>query len=963
MNLTTAQRSVVRTTLLTAIILFASNLGSRASADTTRELQHALDRLNIRLRQGPYADGWRAYLRLNVLETQAAKGQRADASQLADILNRFSSNAPGLSLPVFNDVRLALGAHLNQLTRIPSSDLYFEIAKARANYSQIPVAQLMCRRDRAVCDLRELQQFYSMHLTNEARAAVYDDLKVDELIAFLEGLQFELPPDVSSGKLADQMNVLKLRQEELEDQLGGLREVEPLRENLNPPQPDDAGGDVPIEPPAPPTSDDQPNSVPKTDTVAVAGNQTPSPQDQNPPPQMSDDEVRQQRARLEKEIQNLQREYDELKKLRDTVREQDAERQQERARVWRELGKFNRDFSAAAKRRGDDFFSASQYSFSKFALLYFYATDDNLQAEYNEYLDKLASELSKLNLPTERDAAAIVGDAVGWLEATDLAPDLVAAIERQYSLPNMRISISNGLVNQLASRPVNDSRPVNEDLFGRWIQGVATSNGTVTIDFVDDPNQAQFSLHLAGNVNSQTYTRERRITAFATAAGSFEVRRMVGLNVGGLLIGLPYGSAALASEFCGVDCRLRLVQRVANKQYEKDKFRNEQESTRRLKNRVINQFYEQSSQTLSQAKNRLNQALTNSIDFGGYLPELYVRTTTDRLWVLAHRSNFQLIDTGRVSNIAAPVIPGGTSVNAQVAVQVHESLLSNYVDPMFTNRTFTNNELAKWAEDLSGEKPEGLATDENSDEEPWSITFDATRPVQFEFANNAFAVTISGRRFSQGDTQIDAGLKIRVPFKIKRINGKLILIRDGDASIDYADPEKKNAKIVAFKSFLETKLNSQKQAESALRKGVELPENLIPFDKVERLNEFPIVRMLQLVELRMLDGWLYIGWNRVPPGTYPSFLTDTPAIWYEYAPPITEYPLLSTQPVPPGYVPAGQTPAYPPMGQIPVYQAPANVPAYQSPYVPGYQGAPALPVYQAPAYGPSYQTPVYGPTN
>ena len=202
--------------------------------------------------------------------------------------------------------------------------------------------------------------------------------------------------------------------------------------------------------------------------------------------------------------------------------------------------------------------------------------------------------------------------------------------------------------------------------------------------------------------------------------------------------------------------------------------------------------------------------------------------------------------------------------------------------------------------------PEGLATDEEAGDEPWSITFARVRPIQFEFDNNAFAVTVTGRRFTQGDSRIQAGLKIRVPFKIKNKQGKLILVRDGDATIDYVDPDKKTAKLVAFKSLLETKLNSAgkkkddgKPKKAALREGVELPDNLVPMEQVEQLKEIPIAKAMRLAELRMINGWLYAGWNYVPEGDYLMRPTDTPAIWYEFA----------VEPTPGEYTPLGEPPA------------------------------------------------------
>ena len=580
-------------------------------------------------------------------------------------------------------------------------------------------------------------------------------------------------------------------------------------------------------------------------------------------------------------------EFDQTRQQRDDVRKLDLGRQTERARTWRELGMFTRGFVEVAKRRSDYFFESSYHSYSKFALLYFYGTDDNLEADFNEVLDTLEQELPRLAETNDRQASVMVTEATGWLEATELAPRLLFAIQARYSSPNIQISISNDFVNRLGAQSVRQTLPVNEQIFGRLIRGIAVSDSQVTLDFVDDPHQARVSLRLTGTVNARSHTQSGPVTAFAGASGNFEGRQNIAMNVGGLLAGKPYVAARISSELYGVSSQLEFVQRIARQMYQRDRARNELESARRLEKRVSDEFTDQANDALSQAISRLKDILEKSVEFGDYVPEMHVYTTGDRLIVVGHKTLFELTDVGRVSNLASPVANQGCSVNADVAIQLHESMLGNYIDTYFVNRTFSNDQLADRIHELTGERPEGLATDADAGDEPWSITFASVRPIQLEFDNHAFAVTVTGRRFTQGDSTYQAGLKFRLPFKIKKQDGKLKLLRDGDATIDYVDPDKKTAKLVAFKSLLETKLNSagnkqndDEPRKSPLLEGVELPENLIPVEQVEQLKKsIAIVKAMKLVEFRMIDGWLYTGWKYVPESENSMWQIDTPAIW------------------------------------------------------------------------------------
>lgn len=808
------------------------------NADTTRDLQHAVHRLNIWLGPSDDAQSWRKFLSLNSLETQAARGVQANVGQLVDILNRFSAISPESDAPPFKDVRIALQAQIQQLSRATAGNLLDEIPLARRNYRQISITQLQQRRDKAVYDLRMLKQFYKSHLYSRERAEVYYDLKLDDLIDYLEGLQFELPPDVSVGKLNDQMSAVRKKLDDLESQRDQLPEVE----------------GVPITPP--------------------------------------------QSDALNQEIERLNTEFNEIQQLRDEVRQQDSARQRQRVQVWRELLNFTRGFVEVAKRRSDYFFKSSYHSYSKFALLYFYGTDDNLEADYNKVLDSLEQELPKLAQSNDRNACLQVTDAAGWLEATELAPDLLTAIHARYSWPNVKISVSNSFVNRMGGQSVQQTLPVDEQLFGHLIRGIAQSDSRLTIDFMDDPNQAKVSLRLTGSIDALSHTQSGPVTAYTGAIGIYEGRQNIAMNVGGLTTEEPYVAATISSELYGVSSQLKFVQNAASTMYQRDRQRNESESARRLEERITNEFGDQVDDALSRAIERFKIALVEAVEWGDYIPEFHLYSTTDRIIAVGHKSLFELSDAGRVSNLAGTFVDQAPEVNADVTIQLHESLLGNYIDPYFVNQTFSNDQLAELIESLTGEKPEGLATDQEAGDQPWSITFANVRPIQLEFENNALAVTVTGRRFTQGDSKIQAGLKFRVPFKIKVKQNTLKLVRDGDATIDYLEPEKKTAKLVAFRSLLETKLNSagKKQDDgqtkkSPLLEGADLSQNLIPVKQLKQLKQFQqrkqlndsleFAKKMRLVEFRMVNGWLCAGWNYVPEGDLIIWPSNTPAIWTE----------------------------------------------------------------------------------
>jgi hypothetical protein len=77
-------------------------------------------------------------------------------------------------------------------------------------------------------------------------------------------------------------------------------------------------------------------------------------------------------------------------------------------------------------------------------------------------------------------------------------------------------------------------------------------------------------------------------------------------------------------------------------------------------------------------------------------------------------------------------------------------------------------------------------------------------------------------------------------------------------------------------SFLETKLSQVLR--EAFKKDVLLPPSLIPVDQLGPEIK-PVADSLQLVQLRMNNGWLYTAWKHQDSFQSSYAVLDLPAIW------------------------------------------------------------------------------------
>ena len=824
------------------------------TVNPTLQLQNAVHRLNLWLAGSSDAEVWRRNLCLNLLDTQSALGERADLATLTRIEARFSGTNDGLDKPVFRDVRNALKAQIQQLSEMHFSglanlyDYQNAVAMARSQYRPITIAMLQQQRQRAVYDLESLMKHYRKTMRSRKRANLFYDMQLDQTIDFLKGMTFELPPEISVGKMDSMISSVKDQIESIEEQIDALPAT---------PEPDD-GPEEDTDDPIEPALQIYPKDF------------GPIPDDDGPGLQ-----------ELQRSQKNVEAQLKMLKDQRSQISKQDKPRRTKRIKEFRQLREFELNFAAVSKTQTDPYFIAVQTSLEQFVRSYFYGTDDNLQEDFLRKLQDLEENLIKISGadPSEaREAAGKLGESLSWLENANQVSPLVAAIRSKYSLPNFYFSVSGGLVKQFGSQSFSRTEPVRQNFNGRLIRGNSRVDGRVDLSLQNDPNQVHVDIDLTGNVAASTYVQQGKLQVFSSTSGSFSAKRSLFANIGGLFASEPEFNVDVDGAFRGTTSKWKFINRIAAKKFAEAKSEAEQNTASEIREQLGSQFSEQTQQAIGSGQDALGRAQKAIGSNASLAPEMYLRSTASQIVLIGKKST--------PSALAAQSYPTRSSVPTDIGVRIHESVFSNLFERTFSGKTFSNEELAQQVGAMfGGEAPAALSApkdkdkdedDEEQEDESFSITFATTRPIQFEFENSTLGVAISGRRFLQGNKKINTGLKIGLRFKIKRVDGKLKLVRSGKAELDYVG--EKNTTAIAFRSFLNGKLNPEEGGEQI---SIELPDNLLPIDQVEALKDNKLARGMTLVQCRSEGGWLYLGWNYTPENLIVQHLVDMPAIWTE----------------------------------------------------------------------------------
>ena len=847
------QTKLCRVLTLAAVLISSvfvlSTVRADDATDERTDLKNAVEKLNYWLLKSDQREGWRRFLHINQLEAQTGLGNQADLGVLMTIQSRFHGSTSGLDHPVFQGVKIALDKQVKRLIDSRQRSIPLLLADAKYAFAAPSVDVLDQKRDQLIADIDALIRRYRGTMSSRKRALLFYDLQLEPMKEYLRNLEIELAPEVSVSKVDSMIRDVQAEINEVVVKIDAMPISPGPDDDDDSPEPDEDADLLDLN-----------SSDGELAAQILIGNGP------------SEDQSEETLEELEKQKKLLEAKKKTLRDRRKKIRTADLPRLRERIKTLRQLRRYELGFKEYSQKYGDPYFVIAGKSIVEFSRSFLHGTSGNLQEEMLSRLTEVDKYLTEINDPAlARAASGKLGDSLRWLDAAGQCPALVTAIRSRYSFPNAYFSIHGSLINELAGQTITDRAPIRQNSLGRLVRGCSETNGKVSVQLIDDPNQIRAQLRLDATVASGVYIQQGKIQVFTDSYGTLAANREVYVGLGGLHWSDVGIAANFQSVLAGTNSKLSLVNRIVENAFDKSKSKADELTQRQAEEQGREEFNEQTLKPLEEANDQLLKLQETALDNAYRLPAVHFNSTSERVNVV--------IKEETESTLAAPNSPADFGVNAQIQFRVHDTLASNSLDPMFSNKTFTNEELADEIIAITGEAPPGL-TGEDEDGEPvdeFSITFARVRPIEVQFEDQKIRVVVSGQKFAQGGQKIDAGMKIIITFKVHNDDGQLKFGRDGDVEFELLDPERTTPALIAFRRLLDENLNKNMDKDDT---ETELPDNLIPIEQVPELADSPIAKKLRLVQFRSDQGWLYLGWNfEANPGESTSWIYDLPAIW------------------------------------------------------------------------------------
>ena len=462
-------------------------------------------------------------------------------------------------------------------------------------------------------------------------------------------------------------------------------------------------------------------------------------------------------------------------------------------------------------------------------------------------LEELAAHLQQHSIHEEElERSRDTGLLLSYLWDSRQAPKLRSIIRDNYAQANMQILVSESLANKAIGRPVYQTNPVSEVILGTNMTGCALIDGSLNCCFIPNSQMPQLRLVMQGKVTSDNVGYNRGVRIDSRGFADVTVERtlsVVASSSNGMRV--EAGPVCIDSDFCStidsISHRSKLVRNIAVKKAGKSKSQADEIAEGRLQKRITDQFRQQTDEQL--ADNGSSNALVVMDRLALERPSTHGFTTENEL---------QLYMThGRPYQLSAPTACPLPTHEGELIVRLHQSVVMNYGDSVLGGRILRSEELPELAKQLLGKVPEEMLNQE--EERPWSITLANFHPVEMDIRNGQIEIIVRLVRMERGDQALDQSLTVTAVYAPNTIEGKTVLVRQGEVRIDLIGRQARGTRGVTLQAFLKGKFDKlfrEKLLDKTPADG-ETPAMLANLQK-----RFPNLPKLDLADLKMEQGWL-----------------------------------------------------------------------------------------------------------
>jgi hypothetical protein len=483
---------------------------------------------------------------------------------------------------------------------------------------------------------------------------------------------------------------------------------------------------------------------------------------------------------------------------------------------------------------------------------------------YGNQLDRLKAQLNEYRSKPTDATAVEIGGRIAFLESLNDAPELVAAVRRDFVKPNAFMDISTTLIAE-GAEPIDRREPITDCILGVNIRSDAHTTGSVGVATIPSEDKAIIEFMSEGHTYSKNVGHKGPAVIRSTADTNFTATKRVELSDKAFTATGSHSHATTDTHIhsvakSGGGFGSRLVSNIGWDRARESERQAERIAADHAEDRIDRRFNEELNDEVQEARQRYEDEYRRPLARRGALPE-HIRFSSDKDSVnleIAQASYNQLGAAG-----APPEAPSGHDMS----MRLHGSAVNNYTATLLGGATASQTQpgedlkfdvtLPDWMKDAWKNRKTDAADEpvDNSAFKPYSLRFRDNRPISVDFTDGKVKVTVHISRLKSGDESF-ANWDVTGTYIPELAGGGIVLKRDGDLEMLPANFKGSlTPRQVAERSNLEKELNARSAQGRGFPKTVEF-ESLKPEDALKDAGP------LEFNQFNSDGGWLTVAWDR-----------------------------------------------------------------------------------------------------
>ena len=375
------------------------------------------------------------------------------------------------------------------------------------------------------------------------------------------------------------------------------------------------------------------------------------------------------------------------------------------------------------------------------------------------------------------DARRLGRDLCSLVESSDpQRVQLARSVEAHYRNANVRVSLTEALLNRLIPQQKTEIAPVRDTLMGIPVRGESMTSADVALRLIPDPNRVRMALEVTGEVAAMTSSNSGPATFYNDSDSQYSARKPFEINQKGIKL-MPAEVDVrhetrlrdVATDFDGIPLLGMVARSVARQQHELTKPLVNQEARNKVANKARQRIDTEAHDRLAEMVDNLNRKVFAPLTNLSLEPTIIEAQTTEQRITMRLR----VAGEDQMGSFAPrPQAPE----NSLASFQIGESMLNNAVQRLqLDGHTFTLPQLAQRISERFQRPNTWQLGPESQD---LTITFAKKDAATLRCQNGQVVLTLNIAAIAKEPRQWE-NFQVRVFYR-PQVNGRSAeLVRDG----------------------------------------------------------------------------------------------------------------------------------------------------------------------------------------